>query len=98
MPREKPEDPADVARDVGRKIQELRRAAGLTQEEAATKLGMTVRALAYIEAGARNLTLRALTEIALILGTKTIELLKPPLSREVRQGRPPKDAGAKRRA
>ena len=52
---------------------------------------ITVRALAYIEAGARNLTLRAMAQIAAVLGVRTTELLVPPEDdREVRKGRPRK--------
>ncbi len=46
----------------------MRRAAGLTQEQAAERLGITVRALAYIEAGGQNLTLRTMVGIAAVLG------------------------------
>jgi transcriptional regulator with XRE-family HTH domain len=72
----------------------LRQAAGLTQEQAAERLGITVRALAYIEAGARNLTLRSLAEIAAVLGVRVIDFLAPPGSREVKQGRPRKKTRA----
>lgn len=74
--------------DVSRRIQETRQAAGLTQEQAAERLGITVRALAYIEAGAQNLTLRTMVRVAAVLGVRTADLLVPPGSREVRRGRP----------
>jgi len=53
-----PEAPDRIIRDVGRRIQEIRQATGLTQKEVAKRLGVTPRAFAYVEAGARNLTLR----------------------------------------
>jgi len=90
MVPEGPEDPDQILRDVGRRIQELRQAVGLTQEQTAERLGITVRALAYIEAGTRNLTLRAMTQIAGVLGVRTTDLLLPPATRETRRGRPRK--------
>jgi hypothetical protein len=49
-----------------------------------------VRSFAYIEAGSQNLTLRTMTGIAAVLGVRTIDLLAPPASRDVKRGRPRK--------
>jgi transcriptional regulator with XRE-family HTH domain len=84
------EDPEQIIRDVGRMIQQSRRAAGLTQAQMAERLGIAVRSLAHIEAGKQNLTLRTMTEIAAVLGVRTVDLLAPPESRIVKRGRPKK--------
>jgi transcriptional regulator with XRE-family HTH domain len=84
-----PEDPEQLVRDVSRKIQEIRRGRGLTQEQAAERLGISVRAYAYLESG-QNLTLETLARVAAVLEVRAVDLLAPPASREVRRGRPKK--------
>lgn len=80
----------DVLRDVGRRVAELRRAAGLTQEQVAEQLGVSTRALAYIESGRENLTLCTMVAVANVLGASVAEFFVPPATREVRRGRPPR--------
>lgn len=84
-----PDPHASLLRAVGRRIAELRREAGLTQEEAAERLGVSVRALGYIEGGRENLTLRTMASVAGVLGVPVAALLVPPESTEARRGRPP---------
>ena len=81
---------ADVLRDVGRRIAELRHAAGLTQEQVAEKLGVSTRFYARIESGTANLTLRTMVNVAEVLGTCLAELIVPPASREAKRGRLPR--------
>lgn len=85
-----PEHPEVVMRDVGRKIAEFRRAYGLTQEAAAERLGIPLKNYQRIERGLRNLTIKTLVRVAAAVGTRAANLFEPPVSREVRRGRPPK--------
>ena len=76
--------------DVGRRIAELRRRGGRTQEELAEHLRMTVQYLQRIEAG-MNLTLYSLAKIAAALKVPVRSLLAPPKRRSPpRPGRPKK--------
>jgi transcriptional regulator with XRE-family HTH domain len=84
------EDPDRVIADVGRRVAEVRRELGWTQQEAAEHLRMPLKNLQRIEAG-MNLTIRTLTRVARGLGVRTRELLDEPKSRERRRrGRPKK--------
>ena len=83
--------PDEVLRDVGRRIAEIRLAAGLTQEQVAERLGISTRAYAYIESGRENLTLRTMVFVANVLGTCIPELFVQPASREKKRGRPRRD-------
>jgi transcriptional regulator with XRE-family HTH domain len=84
-------NPESVARDIGRRIAELRRERGLTQEQLAVKLGTTFQWLAQVEHG-RNATIYTLVKMANALRVPLATLLTPPRpgSRAVRRGRPPK--------
>ncbi len=84
------EDPDTIVHDVGRKIAEFRHAAGLTQEEAAEKLEISLKGYQQIERGLQNLTLRTMVKLATMLDVRTIDLLATPASREVKRGRPRK--------
>lgn len=85
------DDPADsVLLAVGRRIGEIRRDAGLTQEQAAERLGISVRAYGYIESGRENLTLRTMVGVSAVLGVELSDLLVPPQSSEATRGRPRK--------
>ena len=86
------EDPDQVVRDVGRKIAEFRQARGLTQEEVAEMLGIALRNYQEMERGKQNLTLRTMVNLASVLGVRTSQLLDQPLSRDVKRGRPKKQA------
>lgn len=83
-------DAARVIKDVGRRLAELRRERGLTQEQLAERLRMAPTNLQRIELGMQNLTLRTLVRVANELEVKPAALLEPPRSRVVRTGRPPK--------
>lgn len=92
MAHEEPEDPDEVVRDVGRRIAEIRRGRGLTQEKAAERLDISLKAYQFIENG-QNLTIKTLVKVASTLGVRTAELFAAPASREVRRGRPRKERG-----
>lgn len=84
-----PETPADVLRDVGRRIAELRAARGWTQEQMAEALDVNLPYLQRIEGGRENLTVRSLARLAHILGVRVGALFEAPADRTVRgPGRP----------
>ncbi len=74
--------------DVGRRLAELRRARGWTQDDWAAALGVSVQYVRRLEAG-ENLTLRSLVLLACSLRVRTRKLLDPPATRARRRpGRP----------
>ena len=82
------ERPEQVIEGVGRRVAEIRRALGWTQQEAAEHLRMPLKNLQRIEAG-MNLTLRTLTRVASGLGVRARALLDEPASTARRtRGRP----------
>ncbi len=86
----RPADPTQVLRSVGRRIAELRRAVGLTQEQFAEEFEASVSYIRRVEAGSENLTLVTVVKIANILRVLPADLLQLPQSSEVRRGRPPR--------
>lgn len=84
------EEPSDIMRDIGRRIAEIRVGRGLTQEQAAERLNLSVKGFQFIERGAQNLTIKTLVRVANALDVRTAELFAAPTSREVRRGRPRK--------
>ena len=74
---------------VGRRIGELRRERGLTQQELAERIRATAIYVAHVEGGDENLTIASLVRFAEVgLGVEVAELFKPPASTEVKRGRP----------
>ena len=69
--------PNDVRALVGRNFARLRRARGLTQEEAAARSGFSQQYLSGLERGRRNPTVVTLLELAEALGVAHTELLAP---------------------
>lgn len=88
MPRTSPEQ---VRKDLGRRVAETRRARSLTQAQLAEIAGVTPQYLARVEAGGENLTLDSVTKLANLLEVAVVDLFMPPISREVRRGRPPRE-------
>lgn len=90
------ENPKTLKRLVGRRIAQLRRAKGLTQEEVAELLDVGSRYVSRAERGNENLTLESLAKIANVLGVRVRGLLTPPskAATKVRPGRPPKSKRA----
>jgi transcriptional regulator with XRE-family HTH domain len=96
----KVEDPDEVRRRVGQRINELREDAGMTQRAVAEDVGIDVASYQRIESGGQNLTLRTMTLIAGAFGLPTIALLELPTrvpAKRVR-GRPKKASGSAKRA
>lgn len=58
----------------GRHIQKLRKAAGLTQEELAEKLGVTTTWVGYIETGLRKPNLKRISRMAKLFGVKVKDM------------------------
>lgn len=84
------QDTERLAQQLGRKIAEIRRGQGLTQQDLATLVKATVQWISRIENGDENLTLATMVKLANALGVSVQELFEPPSSdpREVRRGRP----------
>jgi transcriptional regulator with XRE-family HTH domain len=89
-PQADPETAEGVTRDVGLRIREIRQGRGLTQEQAAERVGLSLKGYQFIERGVQNLTIRTLVKVATALGVRTADLFAAPASREVRKGRPKK--------
>jgi DNA-binding XRE family transcriptional regulator len=82
-------DPRRTLLDVGRRIAEVRIKTGLTQEEFAERVArISLKYLQRIEAGRANLTVLTLAKFAARIGVEVKELFEPPISREIRRGRP----------
>lgn len=64
-----------VLEDFGRKMQKVRQARGITQEELAAKLAMHRTYIGLIERGERNPTIRTLYKIAKALKVPSSDLL-----------------------
>ena len=89
-------DPDRLVRDIGRRVAELRRERGLTQQDLASKLRATMQWVQQIEYGA-NLTVHSLARVANALDIDLEALLvRPnPSSYVMRAGRPPRDTEGK---
>ena len=89
-------DPNRLVRDIGRRVAELRRERGLTQEALASKLRATMQWVQQIEYGA-NLTVHSLARVANALDIGLEALLVPPRpsSYVMRPGRPSGDTEGK---
>jgi transcriptional regulator with XRE-family HTH domain len=89
-------DPASLVRDIGRRVAELRRERGLTQQALASKLRATMQWVQQIEYGA-NLTVHSLVRVANALDIDLGALLVPPRPSSYvrRPGRPTGDAQGK---
>lgn len=78
-----------VLDQVGRRLAELRRAHGWTQEQMSERLGVLTSYLQRIEAGRENLTLGSLVALANVLGTSLTDIFRPPATAR-KIGRPPR--------
>lgn len=78
---------------LGRRVGELRRARGLTQEQAAARLRMLAPNYARIEQGRQNVTVDTLVRLATLLDVSLSDLFAAPASSHpARPGRPKKPA------
>lgn len=61
--------------EIGQRIRKFRKAGGLSQEELAEKINISTTHMSHIETGNTKLSLPVLTDIALVLGVRTDDLL-----------------------
>jgi len=78
-----------LLRDLGRRIAEVRRSRGFTQESYSEKVGVSLRYIQSVEGGRENLSVGTLEKLAKVLRVPVAELFVAPTSRVVRRGRPP---------
>lgn len=86
----RPLDAERVLDDVGRRVGEIRRGRGWTQQDLADALGVTLRHVQAVEGGEQNLSLKALVRVANGLGVPLAALLEAPERRRRQPGRPKK--------
>jgi transcriptional regulator with XRE-family HTH domain len=79
---------SEQIRDVGRRVGEIRLGLGVTQEETAERLGISLKGYQRIERGLENMTIRRLVRVADVLGVRPIDLFAVPGARVARKGRP----------
>jgi len=86
----KAESAEELMDRVGRRVAELRRAAGLTQADMAERLDTDVANYRRIELGFQNVTLRMLARIAIVLDVRVARFFEPldDARRPRRRGRP----------
>lgn len=84
----RPRSTATVQRHVGRRVAELRRAQGLTQEQFAELAEVSVGYVRQVEGGRENLTIATMVKLAALLEVDVVDLFVPPALSEVRRGRP----------
>ncbi len=90
MSRQPPDaryDPNALARQVGRRVAEIRESRCQTQENLAEALGCSVVRVQTVERGA-NLTIASLCELAEALSCEVADLFMAPTSLQSRPGRP----------
>jgi transcriptional regulator with XRE-family HTH domain len=91
-------DPYRVVRWVGGRVAEERRSLGLTQEELAERLDVSLKYLQRLEAGQENLTVRSVVGLANALSVAPGELMQSPREAPRRKpGRPRQTAKTPRR-
>ena len=71
------EDAARLARNVGRRVMELRVRRGLTQQALADRLGSSLRYVQRVEAGDYNFTLESLVRLGNTLGAPAGSEMRP---------------------
>jgi transcriptional regulator with XRE-family HTH domain len=86
----------ELLSQVGRRIAELRRRAGLTQAELAEAMSVSIKYEQRIENGDENLTLRSLARIAIVLDVRPAALFVVSRTRRASPGRPVAKTGTRR--
>lgn len=86
----RPVDPERVLDDVGRRVGEIRRGRGWTQQDLADVLEVTLRHVQAVEGGTQNPSLKALVRLANALGVPLAALVEAPERRRRKPGRPKK--------
>ena len=64
-----------LLKGIGSRIQKIRANRGITQDELGEKVGLNPKYISAIECGQRNITIKALAQIADGLGVEPFELL-----------------------
>ena len=72
----------DITKFVGKRIREIRKKIGLTQEEVAEKAGMDFTSIGAAERGVRNLSLKSLHRVAQALEVPIEEIVCLPKKEE----------------
>lgn len=67
---------SDIQEKVGKKVREIRKQKGLSQEELAFRSGLHRTYISDIERGDRNVSVKNIDRIARALGVKPSELLE----------------------
>jgi transcriptional regulator with XRE-family HTH domain len=81
------DSPGAAVRRVAKRIAEVRREKGLTQEEMAARLACALKNYQRIESrDGQNVTMKTLTRIANILGVTVTDLVPPPVGRKRKAG------------
>ncbi|MGE0322508.1 MAG: helix-turn-helix domain-containing protein [Polyangiaceae bacterium] len=80
----------DTLNAIGRRIREIRRQKGETQESLSAKIAMLAPNFAKIEQGRTNPTIETLLRIADGLEVELAELFRRPQTARAKPGRPPK--------
>ena len=60
---------------IGQRIRKIRKAQGLSQDELASKIGISTTHMSHIETGNTKLSLAVLVDIATVLEVRTDDLL-----------------------
>lgn len=83
-----PLDYVQIIYNVGRRVAELRRGQGWTQEELAARASVTLKYLQRVEAGSENLTIYSLVRFANLLTVPLVALFEVPENPQPKRGRP----------
>ena len=78
-----------VLANLGLRITELRRKAGMTQEDLANVMQVTVKYVQRIEAGSENLTIGSILRVAEVVDADFRTLFDHPTISRPKRGRPP---------
>jgi transcriptional regulator with XRE-family HTH domain len=70
-------DADDLVRTVGKKVAQLRRAKGWSQNEFASNMRVTVQWVHHLEQKGSNLTLHSLAKLANALGVPIAQMFEP---------------------
>lgn len=80
--------PENIMANVGRRVAEVRLLKGLTQEELAEQIRISLRYLQKVERGQSNMTLMTLARWALWLKVDPSDLIRPSSTARPGRGRP----------
>jgi transcriptional regulator with XRE-family HTH domain len=83
-------DVSALLRGIGRRVAELRAARGITQEELAAALDVSLSYVRQVEGGSKNLSVRSLAAFADVVGARVPELFEAPREAGPKRGRPRK--------